>query len=349
MLLDRLSHPIVQAPMAGGPSTPALAAAVSEAGGLGFLASGYRLASALEEDIAAVRTATDGPFGVNVFVPPSTPTSPAVYEPYVERLAADADRYGVALGQPRSDTDDWEAKLELLHRRPVDAVSFTFGCPTPDVIADLRERGTEVWVTVTEAGEARVAVESGAEVLVAQGVEAGGHRGSFADEDEAGLVGLLALLQRLAAATELPLVGAGGVATGGAVAAVLCAGARAAQVGTAFMLAPEAGTTDGHRSALAAPGATRLTRAFSGRRARGLENPFLLEHSPHAPAAYPEIHHVTAPLRAAARRAGATDVVNLWAGQAHELAQPLPAGEIVRSLAQEARAALDAAGRRLAG
>jgi nitronate monooxygenase len=347
VLLDTLTHPIVQAPLAGGPSTPQLAAAVSEAGGLGFLAAGYRKAAALEADLAAVRAGTERPFGVNLFVPAWTPAAPEAYEAYVERLRPEAARYGVELGDPRSDDDEWDDKLALLCERPVAAVSFAFGCPPADVVRDLRERGTEVWVTVTEIAEARIAEAAGAQVLVAQGVEAGGHRGSFGDDDDKGLIGVLALLQLLGAATELPLVGAGGIVTGAGIAAVLCAGARAAQLGTAFMLTPEAGTAEGHRRALQAPGETRVTRAFSGRRARGLANPFLLEHSSHAPAAYPEIHYVTAPLRAAAREAGETDVVNLWAGQAHELARPLPAGELVRALGQEARAAVAEVGRRL--
>jgi nitronate monooxygenase len=147
---------------------------------------------------------------------------------------------------------------------------------------------------------------------------------------------------------SLPLVASGGIATGRALAAVLCAGARAAQVGTAFMLAPEAGTNPAHRAALQAPGLTVLTRAFTGRLARGIRNDFIAEHEPHAPVAYPEVHYLTAPMRAQARERGDTSQINLWAGEAHELAVQRPAQETVRELTADAVAALEAAGMRLA-
>ena len=180
-----------------------------------------------------------------------------------------------------------------------------------------------------------------------QGIEAGGHRASFVDAEGAGDYGLLALLQLVGAHVDLPLVASGAIASGGALAAVLSAGAQAAQIGTAFMRCPEAGTAPAHRAALAADTPTRLTRAFTGRQARGIVNRFLREHSADAPLAYPEIHHVTAPLRAAGRAAGDADMINLWAGQAHELAREAPAAEVVAALAAEARERLDAARRAL--
>jgi nitronate monooxygenase len=202
-----------------------------------------------------------------------------------------------------------------------------------------------VWVTVTDPEEAEQAAAAGADALVVQGIEAGGHRASFVDADGAGEYGLLALLALVAERTPLPLVASGGIASGGAVAAVLCAGAQAAQIGTAFMRCPEAGTAAAHRAALATRAPTRLTRAFTGRRARGIANRFLREHSAQAPVAYPEVHHATAPLRAAGRAAGDPEVLNLWAGQAHELARDLPAAELVAALAAEARERLAAAKR----
>ncbi len=225
-------------------------------------------------------------------------------------------------------------------------MSFTFGCPPADVVARLQAVGSSVWVTVTDPDEAQRAAAAGADALVVQGIEAGGHRASFVDA-EGGDYGLLALLQLVGARTDLPLVASGGIASGAAVAAVLCAGARAAQIGTAFMRCPEAATSAAHREALATSAPTRLTRAFSGRTARGIVNRFLREHSADAPIAYPEVHHVTAPLRAAGRKAGDADVINLWAGQAHELASDLPAGELVAALAAEAAERLEAAGRAL--
>ncbi len=339
MLLDELEHPIVLAPLAGGPSTPGLAAAVSGAGGLGFLAGAYRPVDALRDDIAAVRARTPAPFGVNLFVLRSSAVDEDALVSYVERLRPEAIRYGVELGEPRFDDDGWEAKVALLHDERVPVVSFTFACPSREELAALKGVGSEVWVTITDPAEARAARDAGADALVLQGVEAGGHRGSWSDDDRDGL-GVLALLRLVAAEVELPLVAAGGVADGAAVAAVLAAGAAAAQLGTAFLRAPEAGTSSAHREALATDTPTALTRAFTGRTARGLVNRFLVDHSSDAPAAFPHVHHVTAPVRTAARRAGDADGYNLWAGQAHSLARELPAAEIVETLARDARSAL---------
>jgi nitronate monooxygenase len=338
--LGDLEIPIVQAPMGGGPSTPELAIAACEAGALGFLAAGYRRAEAVRDEIEAVRAATDRPFGVNLFVPTPEPTPRERLEAYLDELQPEAERQDAEVGEPRYDDDDWERKLELVREQRVTVVSFTFGCPTPEEIERLHQADIAVWVTVTSVEEGRRAHQAGADALVAQGTEAGGHRASFVDDEDAGGVGLLVLLRLLRRAVPLPLVASGGIADGAAVAAVLCAGASAAQIGTALMLAPEAGTNEAQRTLLRDPAPTRLTRAFTGRLARGIVNRFLAEHSGSAPVAYPEIHYATAPIRAAARRRGDADAFNLWAGQAHELAEERPAAEIIRRLAEDARRVL---------
>ncbi|MEP6955014.1 MAG: nitronate monooxygenase [Solirubrobacteraceae bacterium] len=330
-MLERLAVPLVQAPMAGGPSTPQLTAAVANAGGLGFAAAGYRTPEAFAADLAATRALTDGPIGANLFAPAGAAADPSVVAAYAERLAPEAARAGVELGTPRFDDDAFDAKLAVLAQHPVHVVSFAFALPPPHAVAAVHASGAEVWVTVTHPGEARLAVAAGADALVVQGVEAGGHRGSF--DDGPADIALLALLQLVRAAVDVPLVATGGLATAAAVAAVLAAGAAAAQAGTAFLLCPEAGTARALRDAVAAPGRTALTRAFTGRLARGIENRLLREHSAAAPSAYPELHHLTAPLRAHGRAAGDADLINLWAGQAHELARPVPAAEVVRALA----------------
>ena len=348
VIVDRLDVPIVLAPLAGGPATPRLAAAVSSAGGLGFLAGGYLSPDALRDQIATARAMTTAPLGVNLFVP-GVPAGAGSVEAYAGRLAAAAAQADVELGHPRFDDDGWDAKLALVTADPLPVTSFTFGCPDPSVIRALQEAGSEAWVTVTNPAEARQAAAVGADALVVQGSEAGGHRASFDDDEAAdsGGFGLLSLLQLVRRETRLALVGAGGVSTGAGVAAVLAAGASAAQLGTAFLRSPEAGTAQVHRDAVAAPGPTAMTRAFTGRLARGIRNQFLDEHSQHAPAAYPEVHFLTAQLRAAGRRAGNKDLVNLWAGQTHELATDLPAAELVVLLAADARTALAAAAGRL--
>ena len=310
-----LEIPIVLAPLAGGPSTPELAAAVSNVGGFGFLAAGYLGADALKERIAKTRSLTDKPFGVNLFVPGPT-AEPATYADYVKDL-----------GEPRWNDDDWDAKLALLREDPVAVVSFTFGCPSRDVIESLPG---EAWVTATSPLEARAAVAAGAHAVVVQGAEAGGHRGSWVDDPDLEPIGLLALLQIVD--VDVPVIASGGIITAGAVRAVQQLGAAAAQVGTAFLRSPEAGTAPAYKQKLTGDTPTALTRAFSGRLARGIRNRFMAEH-PDAPLAYPEIHYATANTRAEARTHGDTDAFNLWAGQAYPLAQERPAGEIARALA----------------
>jgi nitronate monooxygenase len=275
------------------------------------------------------------------------PADPEAVRRYAERLRPEAERAGAPLGEPRFDDDGYTAKVELLSADAPAVVSFTFGCPEPDVIARLRTAGAEVWVTVTGPQEALAAARAGADALVVQGAEAGGHRGAWIDREDREDFGLLALLQLVRHAVDLPLVATGGIATGAGIAAVLAAGARAAALGSAFMLSPEAATSAPHRAALARTDRpTGLTRAFSGRLARGIVNPLQAEHTAAAPIAYPEVHHITAPLRAQARQAGDPDRINLWAGQAHALAEPRPAAEIVARLMHDARlAAADLAAR----
>jgi nitronate monooxygenase len=262
-----------------------------------------------------------------------------VLDEYAESVRRSTGDAGVEPGSPRSDDDHFEAKCELLLSDPVPVVSFTFGCPSRELVDRLHRAASQVWVTVTDVDEATTAANAGADVLVAQGIEAGGHRASF-DDSRGGDYGVLALLQLLSAAVELPLVASGGIASGRGVAAVLGAGAAAAQLGSAFMRCPEAGTAAVHREALARPGRTAVTRAFTGRKARGIVNRFLTEHTHEAPAAYPAVHYMTAPIRAEARRSGDAEVLNLWAGQAHELAQEIPAADLVRKLDADARGAV---------
>jgi nitronate monooxygenase len=175
LVLDRLAVPIVLAPLAGGPSTTELTAAVSNAGGFGFLAAGYLTVSALAERLEWTRTLTDAPIGVNLFIP-GTPAPQQAVDAYAARLADDARHAGVELGSARFDDDDWAAKLELLIATPVAVVLSTFGCPEPEAIDRFHDAGSEVWVTVTRPDEARLAVDAGADALVVQGAEAGGHQ-----------------------------------------------------------------------------------------------------------------------------------------------------------------------------
>lgn len=338
-MFSELSVPVIVAPMAGGVSTPALAAAASEARAFGFLAGGYLTSDALAEQIAVTRTLTSRPFGVNLFVPGAD--GGADTAAYRTRLLADAERYGVRPGEARWDDDDYPGKLETVIAAGVPMVSFTFGMPPAADLARLRTLGIQVMVTVTTPGEARRAAACGVDVLCLQGVEAGGHRGGFSDDgrgDTGGeAYGLLALLRLVRGEVEdLPLVAAGGIMHGADIAAVRAAGATAAQCGTAFLLASEAGTQQAHRDAIAAGGRpTAHTRAFSGKPARGLVNRFIAEHSEHAPASYPQVHHLTRPIRGAAAKAADPEAMALWAGQGYSLAEPASTAEILARMSAE--------------
>ena len=325
--------PIVQAPMAGGPSTPTLTAATAAAGGYGFLAAGYLSADELVAAIAATRSLTDAPFGVNLFVP-SEPGDPEAVDRYARTLQPEAERLGVALGQGRWDDDAYDAKLEVLESARVHLVTFTFDRPTADVVDRLHGAGTRVGVTVTSADEARLAGAVGADLVVVQGTEAGGHQGTFAGPgpNRRPLLGLLGEIGEVAA---LPMLGAGGVMTGADAAAVLEAGAIAVQIGTALLCTPEAGTPALYRRVLrdGPLPETIVTRAYSGHFARGLANRFAIEHDPDAPAAYPEVHHLTRPLRAAATAAGDASVPNFWAGTGWRRIVAEPAAKVVRRIA----------------
>lgn len=343
-LTDLCRHPIVQAPMAGGASCPRLAAAVSESGGLGFLAAGYKTADGMHQEIQQVRGLTSRPFGVNLFMPQPGTSDPAAVGVYRHRLAGESAWYGTPLGDPDTGRDDgYEAKLAVLLDDPVPVVSFTFGCPSRGVLESFARAGTFTIVTVTTPDEAAEAERAGADAVCAQGVEAGGHQGTHRDDpaNEDPGYGLLTLLELVGQTVRLPVVAAGGLMRGSQVAAVLAAGASAAQLGTAFLVCPESGAHELHKRAMTDPLFVRtdLTRAFSGRPVRGLVNRFVREHGPYAPAAYPEVHHLTSGLRKAAATAGDAQAMALWAGQGHRLVREMPAGRLVEVLASEAASA----------
>jgi nitronate monooxygenase len=311
-----LAVSIVAAPMAGGPSNPGYAIAAARAGGLGFLAAGYKTPQALSDEVATV-TASGVAFGVNVFAPNPLPVDAATYRRYAELIRAEADRYGVTLpAEPRDDDDSWRDKIDVLLAQPVPLVSFTFGLPGAAVIAALHGVGSAVIQTVTNAGEARAAADAGADLLAVQAIRAGGHSGTFSPQVPLADVAITELVAQVAAAVPLPIIAAGGLSTSAQIAAVLRAGAHAAMVGTVLLRTDESGASATHRAALADPARTTtvLTRAFTGRPARGLENDFIRSYEADAPLGYPAIHHLTSPIRRAAAAAGDPERLHLWAG-----------------------------------
>lgn len=331
-----LTVPIVGAPMAGGPSTPALAAAVTEAGGLGFLAGGYLSPQRVADDIAATRVLTTGPIGVNLFVPQPSMATAAELERYRGALLPFAARYGAEPGAFGNDDDGWADKLDVVADTGVEAVSFTFGCPSPEVIARLRQCGVLTLVTVTGRAEARIATAAGADGVVVQGPEAGGHRGVFAPDRRPPEQGLHDLLADIAP-SGASMIAAGGMGDATAVAAALAAGAIAAQVGTALLLCDEAGTNPAHRAALVDPRFTDtvVTNCFSGRYARSLVNEFAATYDAVAPPGYPQVHQITGPIRAAAVAAGDPQGTSLWAGVSWRAARTGSAADVVAALAGE--------------
>jgi nitronate monooxygenase len=331
-----LAHPVLAAPMAGGPTTPAMVVAAARSGSLGFLAGGYRSAGQLAGDVAEVRAAGVG-FGVNLFAPGPVPVDPGAYRRYADALQVDADVYGLDLraSSPVEDDDAWTAKLRLLLADPVPVVSFTFAVPDAAVVAALRAAGTVTVQTVTSVDEAHLAAAGGVDVLAVQGPGAGGHSATMHPDRPADPVPLPVLVGRVTAAVGLPVIAAGGLAVPGDVAAVLAAGAAAVMVGTVLLRTDESGASAPYRAALADGGGrlTIVTRAFSGRPARALPNALTDRYDAIAPSGYPAVHHLTSPLRRAAAAAGDAGRINLWAGTGYRHAGEGPAAGVLRRLA----------------
>jgi nitronate monooxygenase len=332
--LRGLAVPVIVAPMAGGPSTPELAAAGTNAGGLGFVAAGYLSADALAERIATARKLTTGPLGVNLFAPQPSAATPEAIEKYAAALAADVQRYGAELGQPAYNDDAWQAKVEVLLDLRPEVASFTFGLPSSQECARLRDAGIATVGTVTSVDEADAAVHCGVDAIAVQGPSAGGHRGTFDPAAEPNSQPLAELLAAAVARVSVPVIAAGGLVTADDVSRVIEAGAVAAQLGTAFLLADEAGSSPVHRAALQDPQFTEtvVTKSFSGRYARGLRNRFIDEHEAQAPFGYPEIHYLTGPVRAASVRAGDPHGTNVWAGTGFKSIRSASAADIIGSL-----------------
>ena len=329
-----LAVPVLAAPMAGGPSTPELAAAATNAGGLGFVPAGYLSADDFAERLVAARAMASGPLGANLFVPQPRAGNRADIDRYAQALAGEAQRYGAQLGEPRYDDDNWSAKLDVLLDIRPEVASFTFDAPSAGEIRRLADAGITTVVTVTTASEAELAVSRGADALVVQGPSAGGHRGTFDPTARPATQPLSELLAEVISRVAMPVVAAGGLMTAGEVDAALRAGAVAAQLGTAFLLSDEAGSSPVHRMALQDPQFTEtvVTHAFSGRYARGLRNRFIEEHEAQAPFAYPQVHYLTGPLRAAAVRAGDPHATNVWAGTGFKKAKAASVAAIMGEL-----------------
>lgn len=349
--LPVIESPIWLAPMGGEAACAPLVTAVCEAGGLGWLGGAYLAPDRLGDVIDQIRAGTDRPFGVNLFCPQVWQRDAAREAALMAALAPFHQRLGLPPpALPAHFEEDFAAQLAVLRARRVPWIGFTFGDPGADLVAALHADGSRVVGTATHLAEARRLVASGCDALIAQGAEAGAHRGSFLGARDQGLVGTMALVPQVVDAVAVPVIAAGGIADARGVSAAQALGAAGVAVGTAFLLADECPLSPAYRAALLVgtsatePGAeaisppgTVLTRAFSGRWARGLDNGYTRALAPLAESGalpdFPIPNALTRPMRQAAGRAGVADGLSLWAGQALPLARRASAAEIVRRLA----------------
>lgn len=340
-----IDYPILLAPMAGETAKPALGIAVSAAGGLGSLGVSYMTPAGIREAIRATRAGTDRPFHINLFTPTAWSAEPGRMAVYRETLAAAHAELGISPPDlPNRYEESFDEQFAVILEEVPPVFSFTFGMPTPEQIAALRQRGILVVGTATTVAEARALETLGVDAVIAQGAEAGGHRGSFLAPVEQSLIGTMALVPQIVSAVKLPVIAAGGIGDGRGVAAALCLGAQAAALGSAFLLSDETALNPAWRSALQSDAVheTALTRAFSGRHARGIRNRFLERFAGDDEMIpdYPVANAMSRSMRAAAAKAGRAEYLSLWAGQAASLARSEPAAAILRRIVAETREAL---------
>ncbi|AEJ43045.1 NAD(P)H-dependent flavin oxidoreductase [Alicyclobacillus acidocaldarius] len=338
-------HPIFAAPMAGGPSTPELVAAVSDAGGLGFLGVGYLSPEETRAAIRRVRALTDAPFGVNVFIP-EDPKGDANHtimamktwlREWLDDPALADEIDGIDPHMPTLAA--FEAQVDVILEERVPILSFTFGCPDADTIRWWKAAGACVIGTATTPEEAAALEQAGCDAVIAQGYEAGGHRGSFLPIDETRLIGTMALVPQVVDRVRIPVIAAGGVMDGRGIVACLALGAIAVQMGTSFLVTDESGAHPAYKRAVMEwrDRGTALTRSFSGRPARGIRNAFMeaVERAGIQVPPYPLQNTLTQPIRRRAAVLGDAERMSLWAGQGYPMAKPMPAAKRVQELVQE--------------
>ena len=351
-LTDRLQivHPVIQAGMAGGVTTPELVAAVSNAGGLGTLGAGYMNAKQIESAVARIRVMTDRPFGVNLFIPEPFRIDREEIDAMQRVLSPLRQELGVEASPDAGDSEpfaeSFDEQIAMVVDQKIPVFSCTFGVPGPTVVQRLKRAGICVMGTATTVREGVTLEQAGVDVIVAQGSEAGGHRGTFAHAEENALIGTLALVPQMVDAVSVPVVAAGGVMEGRGLAACLVLGAEGVQMGTAFLACPESGAHRVYKETLLATSedSTALTRVYSGKAARGIVTEFMRRMASYGGRIppYPVQNALTRGIRAAAARADNPAFMALWAGQGVRMAGRLPAFAVVEQTVREAAAALQA-------
>src|SRR5215831_7891128 len=342
-----LDYPIIQAPLAGGGDTPALVAAVCEAGALGFVGAAYLTPAQIVEAARAVRARTARPFGINLFAPLPAPALVPEPGPALARVSPFYAELGIAPPTlPASGGHTFDEQLAVALDSGATVFSFTFGMLPASAIEAIKGRGMCLNDTATTVEEAVALAQAGVDAIVTQGSEAGGHRGTFAAPFEMGMVGTLALVPQAVDAVPVPVIASGGIMDGRGIAAALALGASAVQMGTAFLTCDEAGVPPAYKEAIlrAREHETRLTRAFSGRPARGIVNRFMteVEHPDAADAIlpFPLQNALTRPLRTTAAQQGRAEFLSLWAGQGVRLARRQAAATLIARLAHETEAVI---------
>lgn len=347
-----LAHPIVQAPMGGANATPpALVVAVSSAGALGFIGAAYMSPDEIDAACKAIRARTARPFGVNLFAPVPVPPIPADPGPALARLSAYHEELGLAAPTaPRPSAFGFDDQLAAALDGGAAAFSVTFGVLSARVVDLVKARGVYLIGTATTVEEAESLARSGVDAVVAQGSEAGAHRGTFAASFEAAMIGTMALVPQMVDAVDVPVIASGGIMDGRGIVAALALGASAVQMGTAFLVCDECGVAPSYKASVlrAHEDSTRITRAFSGRPARGIVNRFMDEVEGDRGSSgsggggdilpYPYQNALTRTLRSAAAQQDRAEFLSLWAGQGVRLARRGPAAALVQRLADEMEA-----------
>ncbi|MED3499322.1 nitronate monooxygenase [Brevibacillus agri] len=338
----QIKWPIIQAPMAGGATTPALVAAVSEAGGLGTLGAAYMSPQQIREAIHAIRERTDKPFGVNLFIPEDFDQE----QPIAANVAAALNEVRRELDIPEnpevtSFAENFAEQLAVVLEEVPAVFSFTFGILDARSLQALKQKGVTVIGTATTVREAVALEACGVDMIAAQGSEAGGHRGSFLPDAPNNLIGTMALVPQIVDRVKIPVIAAGGIMDGRGIAAAFALGAQAAQLGTAFLTCAESGAHPLHKQAIreTSDESLVLTRAFSGKWARGIQNDFMRKMAPleHELPTYPVQNALTKDIRAASGKQQQTAYMSMWAGQAAPLGRELGAGELVLQLVEETK------------
>ncbi|WP_414055727.1 NAD(P)H-dependent flavin oxidoreductase [Macrococcus equi] len=328
-----IQYPIIQAGMAGS-TTPELVAAISNEGGLGTIGAGYMTPDALAQEIAAVRKLTDKPFAVNLFVPEAIEYQEDDVQIVQQQLKPLYDKYNLEIAEIKDHPEsEFYDKLELLIDLHIPVASFTFGLPDKEIVHKLTANGIISIATAGSVEEAIAIENAGFDMVVAQGYEAGGHKGSYTN---ARGIGTIALIPQIVDQVSIPVIAAGGIMDARGVLAALTLGAQGVQMGTAFLTSHESKAPVIHKDAIlhAQPSDTVITNVFSGKSARGIENDFIrtLESSDIAPLCYPLQNDLTKSIRASAAQSGNKEHLHLWCGQAPLLAKKLNAQGIFREI-----------------